>query len=253
MTERLEIDEPFRHVMPDGTRWYEFEGRRYIGVTSIEDVAGIAKGLVDWQLRQYMNAATEDPSLVLEHDDWHAAAMSDRNMRMERGTRVHDAIARGIRADDKEYEDIAPWLRQWEAFCEDYGVTVLLSERRVINPDLGYAGTVDLLLSMDGFRYPVLLDIKTSKRLNLSHALQVRQYSRCPFVVARDYRTVDSEASAEYLSHRDAGLLRLGPRSWELALVRSDLDHIWEARLTYAQGLLSYPYFNDWLKDKEDT
>jgi hypothetical protein len=253
MTERFEIDEPFRHTMPDGTRWYEFEGKRYIGVTSIEDVSGTSKGLVDWQLRMYMGAASGNPSLVLDHDAWHGAAMSDRNMRMERGTRVHDAIARNVKSTDPGYEDIAPWLRQWEAFCSDYEVTVLLSERRVINPFLEYAGTVDLLLMMAGIPHPVLLDIKTSKRLNLTHALQVRQYSRCNIVIARDYRSIDVEATETYCQHRDAGLLRLGPRSWELALVRGDLDHIWEARLTYAQGLLEYPYFNDWLKDKEDS
>lgn len=253
MTERFEIDEPFRYTLPNGTRWYEFEGKRYIGVTSIEDVTGMSKGLVDWQLRMYMGAASEDPSLVLDHDDWHAAAMSDRNMRMERGTRVHDAIARNVKSTDPGYEDIAPWLRQWEAFVDDYEVKVLLSERRVINPYLEYAGTVDLVLLMKGIPKPVLLDIKTSKRLNMSHAMQVRQYSRCNIVVARDFRTIDEVATIRYNEHQDVGLLRLGPRSWELALVRSDLDHIWQARLVYAQGLLEYPYFNDWLKDKEDS
>jgi hypothetical protein len=253
MTERLELDEPFRHTMPDGTRWYEFQGQRYIGVTSIEDVAGLGPGLVNWQLKQYKNAATQDPSLVLDHEAWDDAAMADRNMRMERGTRVHQAIADGISATNPEYEDIAGWLRQWEAFCDDYNVTVLLSERRVVNPTLRFAGTVDLLLAMKDFKYPVLLDLKTSKRLNVSHAMQVRQYSTCPIVVARDYRSVDEEASNLYMTHRDTGLLRLGPRSWELAIVRTDLDDIWEARLRYAHGLLTYPYFNDWLKDKEEA
>lgn len=57
-------------------------------------------------------------------------------------------------------EEVAGYLAGWRKFKADQCVTVLLNEKRLYHPRLGYAGTLDRFLRTD--RDPWLIDLKTA-------------------------------------------------------------------------------------------
>jgi hypothetical protein len=94
------------------------------------------------------------------------------------GRRVHTAT-QYLDEDDLDeatITDEAPYLAAWRKFRNDTGAQVVHNELVVVNHDMGYAGTLDRVLSLWGD--PWLVDIKTSFTTPLSAGPQTAAYMR---------------------------------------------------------------------------
>jgi hypothetical protein len=82
----------------------------------------------------------------------------------ELGTAVHEACEQfaltGTRPDVDD--DVAPFLNQFDAWCDRFQPVYEAAEVTVYSPQYGYAGTCDAFLSVDGVR--CIVDYKTSKK-----------------------------------------------------------------------------------------
>jgi len=72
--------------------------------------------------------------------------------------------------------DVAGYLKGWRAFRRDTHCTVLAVEKRVFEPMLQYAGTLDRLLLIEGVRW--LVDLKTCFTTPVTAGPQTAAYLR---------------------------------------------------------------------------
>lgn len=76
--------------------------------------------------------------------------------------------------------EIAETCDQFKAFIADWSPTFEASEVTVYNREHGYAGTLDTIVVLDGFRY--LMDFKTGKGVYGEVALQLAAYRHAEFM-----------------------------------------------------------------------
>jgi hypothetical protein len=120
------------------------------------------------------------------------------------GRRVHLACQLDDEHDLDEASveaDVAPYLAAWRRFLVESGAEVLHNERRVLEPALQYAGTLDNVLRIDGRRW--LVDKKTSIATPASAGPQTAAYLR-----ALGDRTVTHRAAVRL---RPDGTYRFDP------------------------------------------
>lgn len=83
----------------------------------------------------------------------------------ELGTLVHRACEEyaltGTRPTDVDAE-VLPFLDRFDEWLQRFGPSYQATEVAVFHPELGYAGTLDALLTIDGVRY--IADYKTSRK-----------------------------------------------------------------------------------------
>lgn len=110
---------------------------------------------------------------------------------------------------------VAPFLEQLAAFFAAFQPVLVASEATVYNRQLGYAGTLDALMRMDGDL--VLVDIKTSRSgVYPEAALQLAAYANAQWIGLPD-------GTEQPMPHIDRGaVLHLRPDRWELVPVRID-------------------------------
>lgn len=164
-----------RHATFDD-RFYEIglpngEGVFYPSVSTILSGVQVGGFLDQWKQEQAAAYGIE-------------GARFDMYIRAQRGTRVHaacEAFCKGEslewfdeqgrqQYDDFEWGSIVRFV-QW---MEATKATVLATEMTVFSHAHRYAGTLDLIVEIEGMRYVV--DIKTSKQVSDSHLLQVTGY-----------------------------------------------------------------------------
>lgn len=158
------------------------------GVTTVLDVID-KPGLIHWHVANTAAYAVANANILAERDiDWgfrylqyytrrkidyddplvdlHNYSTGVLNDLADTGTIIHEAIEAYVKDD---YFGAPNFTRQeqvdaFECFLnwvDNNGIKFEHSEITVVNPDEGYAGTLDLVLKMDGKRY--LVDVKTSK------------------------------------------------------------------------------------------
>jgi hypothetical protein len=66
-------------------------------------------------------------------------------------------------------------FERYVEFCNQYNPEILLMEQHLINKDLGYAGTIDRVMNLNG--KSMLIDIKTSNSIYPSYWLQLAAYN----------------------------------------------------------------------------
>lgn len=210
---------------PDsGLRFYSWQGVEYPSVTSVRNLAGMPHKLANWRTNQVIERAmVEYPTLGTMLKDatpevtatWLRRAMTEkRDAAANLGTRVHDAAAGGMTLA-KAPPDLAPFLLHYYKWMEKSKIEVLLAERQVWSPSVGYAGTFDMI-----GRFPSgdwLIDLKTGSGVYPEHALQLEAYARADFVGEDDIE----DAAATALLHGIAGraILHLRPEGWSFQVV----------------------------------
>jgi hypothetical protein len=187
---------------------YEFE---VLSVTAAIN-GGIAKPfLTNWAAKLVAETAVEDFDLVklmLEKDDaagaiahLKGAPYRKRQAAADRGTLVHSAIesyVAGVKVEEEQlreqFKEAAIPTKLWKStlvmitglvdFLFDEEPEILWSESTVYSREHGYAGTADMIARMrvGGTVVPVVLDVKTSKRIYDEAALQCCAYARADFV-----------------------------------------------------------------------
>lgn len=170
------------------------------GVTTITDVMD-KPALTYWKREQVALAAIGAAERLLEDrsrgniDAAVAYLLKSRDSGTEardRGSRIHTAIEGILRRespvileqDQPAVEGARAWLNQQ---ATDHGLRPIEVESYMLNPELGYAGTVDLIAELDGETW--LLDWKTGKsvadrsgRVYREMKLQLAAYSHASFI-----------------------------------------------------------------------
>lgn len=200
----------------DGPRYYawpptaphEFE---VISVTSAVRGGYPKPFLEGWAAKMSAECAWDDfDVLKLFHEKGDQAAFlnhvkraryRDRDAKAHRGTIVHSAIEAYIAGKPLTDDEINERLREkrvasgmWPGtrkmveavtnFFFEAEPEILLSEKTVYSRTHGYAGTLDILgiMGIGASRVPVVLDVKTSKRIYDETCMQLSAYARADFI-----------------------------------------------------------------------
>lgn len=223
---------------------YTWQGRDLPSWSTIRETAGIKPQIHGWALRGMLEQAlTMGPTIVAATStgdkaalDWTRdrlwdAANDSRWSAARLGTRVHEAVEQGIDPDVAP-GDIASKLRWFRDWLSVSGAVLLAQEYRIYNLDIGYGGTVDLLVLLpDGSVWVV--DLKTGDSLWGEHALQLTGYAMGAFVGLDD--VVDDALTALHRSARGIAVLHLRDDGWEFRSLRMD-QGTWGA----FRGLLAF-------------
>jgi hypothetical protein len=169
-------------LLEDGERKGPFPG--VTAITGFQDSVGGSDGLLNWAV----NLALEEVYRRLpgdggeiEEDHWaqiRSAAFQAKNQARDLGSAVHSAIESVNRGLPVEVTDrTAPYVAQYGAWFIRNKVEVIAAEQYVVNPEVGYGGTFDLLCKIDG--ETVMLDVKSGKA-KPSQRLQLAALSWAP-------------------------------------------------------------------------
>jgi hypothetical protein len=167
-----------------------------------------------WQARQMVPCWDQDnrcmverrpPDILLDKHWTKAAGARELRRRASRGTVIHNAIedwCYGQRFDiDDAYEMdnyiggmieaegmaiktdyCADYVKQAILWCEAHIEEVIMTEAPVFNLIGGYAGTVDLIAKLKGRDGLWMIDAKTSKDSQPTHAVQQAAYANAELV-----------------------------------------------------------------------
>lgn len=164
------------------THSYKLDGRPLTGVTTIIGVLD-KPALVQWSANMacdYIEKAEEVTPKVIK--EARTAWRRKRDKAGDIGTRIHDAIEEYVKAKIKDEPEPVLELteheqkmfdkfKEWE---EDNDVTFLLSEQKLYSEKHWFAGTVDLVVEVDGKIY--VADIKTGKDIYVGNYIQMGGY-----------------------------------------------------------------------------
>jgi len=163
---------PFHEVMKkDGTgmrRTTLADARKvnaYPSVTGILNV--MAKpGLEAWKQEQAILASLTLPRIDGETEDAFAARVvtdmdAHAKQAAEFGTRIHDAVANMLEAQQEPDAALAPFIEDLKDCIAHHEIRGEVLEKVVVNRQAGYAGRVDLIGTMNGLR--CVIDFKTQK------------------------------------------------------------------------------------------
>lgn len=145
----------------------------------VRDIAGLVGSCVHDLARRYEEGWMADED-TLRLVDWY----TDR-----------------CRRKDPDYDPQTVW-RKFEAFkgwWDSVQPVPLMRETVVYDPDVGYAGTVDMIAEIDG--ETVLVDYKTSNGVWDSYALQAAAYAKAPAVWADEKRCPKPDVRRAVILH----------------------------------------------------
>jgi len=159
------------------SRWHQYvmgEHGPFPGCTALcgmQDATQGSDGLITWGV----NGALDTYERVLrESKDWEQARADAAKWparARDLGTDVHTAVDQFNRGLPLEITgETAPYVAQYAAWLRNNNVEVLGSEKYVINTAIGFGGTYDSLLRIDGEL--ALCDVKTGKE-KISQRLQL--------------------------------------------------------------------------------
>lgn len=154
--------------------YVDHEGRHgpWPGCTAICKVQDSWSGndaLLGWAVNLALDTVESmlvvDPARIGAAQDWQAirsAAHQARNRPANEGIAAHEAVDRFNRGLPLELNPVtAPYVAQYASALRREGIVILGSEKYVVNPEIGFGGTYDSLVEIDGERGP--LDIKSGK------------------------------------------------------------------------------------------
>ena len=147
----------------DGTRFYEKDGERYPSVTTICNYYPKNKYFWKWKF------TNPDADKIFKEAG-------------EYGSAVHEDIEEFIKGNDVDYIDLEEnekksffmFIEWFKKLQEENEVEIIACEKMVINHKDKYAGTIDLILKINGELW--IVDVKTSKAIWPSHRLQLSAY-----------------------------------------------------------------------------
>lgn len=193
-------------------------------ITSLQDSLGGADALMNWAVGLALDqVALLDGSggIPLDWEKVRAAAFQAKNRARDEGSAVHEVVDRFNRNILLELTDVtAPYVAHYAAALRREGITILASEKFVVNTTVGFGGTYDSLVEIGGEVGP--LDVKTGKekrsqRLQLT-GLSMGQYHGEAGLEAQPMPALDSVG----------WILLLRPNGYELIrhdITDADRDH----------------------------
>lgn len=173
---------------------YTFEGVTYPGVTGVLKIIDKSGPLMAWASRMTAEAAldalpTLTPLLETVGRQGVIKALTARsgwskNEAAAIGTVIHgyaDLVARGIPLGDYVSDTVAARVALYGEWWKASGWKVRASEGMVVNPKIGYGGTLDLL-AYDRDGKTVLADVKTGRAIYHEAVLQLAAYGMATWI-----------------------------------------------------------------------
>lgn len=249
----------------DSDHTYHLAGKKIPSVTTL--LANLSKpGLVYWSANMGAAAAADHIRLVGEqgnrintidgfwqladevHDIAKRAHTIRKNTAAAKGNIVHAAIeqyhADFFNATPPDRQDAPEAYAAWTAFIEWWkgaGLTLVSSERKIVDPDQRYAGRLDLLCE-DGDERLFVCDVKTSGGIYPEHVLQNAAYAAA----------VEDELEREVSGTR---VLWLPEGAEKLIVVERD-EMEWRRDFEIFESLITLHAhrkgLDDWLKEVRD-
>jgi PD-(D/E)XK nuclease superfamily len=148
----------------------------YVSVTEVLKVLD-KPALQRWYGKQVYLAMLANPAL--SESEALAAPYKISDDAKARGTTIHDIVEAWqhnqtyIDGIPEKYRGYATAFYRW---VEDYDATLVEHERSVASRKYGYAGTLDLLVTLNGSGKLVLIDVKTGKDVYVEALLQTSAY-----------------------------------------------------------------------------
>ena len=131
-------------------------------LTALQDAVGGGDGLGNWIAAQTLNTVDRYIGTDFDWEQVRREAFQAKNAPRDLGSAVHVALDQFNRGRPLELTDkVAPYVAHYAAWLRNRGVEVVASERYTINTEVGYGGTYDALLRIDG--ETCLADFKTGK------------------------------------------------------------------------------------------
>jgi hypothetical protein len=120
----------------------------------------------------------------------------------ELGTSIHKALEQHFQGHpyDEVLEDYIAPVKEW---VEKHKVTFKQHELRLVNPEIGYAGTTDALIEKDGVLY--VLDFKSRKT---KPEYEIKPWSKEPMQIAAYAKVANAPRGVNlYISTTEKGRL----------------------------------------------
>jgi hypothetical protein len=183
------------HRTPRHEYWFSGAGP-YPGVTTVTDVLD-KPALTRWHREQVAQAAVASAERLLSDREtgnvdaavaYLLAVRNEGTSSRERGSRIHTALESILRHEPVEVDPRdGPAIAGARSWLNEHHVSPIEVEACLINEELGYGGTCDLIAEIDGEIY--LLDWKSSKSVAWPSGslydemrLQLVAYSRAEFI-----------------------------------------------------------------------
>lgn len=200
-----------RTTNADGTRFYTVPDGQggTVDLPSVTTVLQVvSKPLHYWAANQVAQYAVDNlPEIVSlvdkgdrdgAYDLLKRAPWRKRDKAAEKGTSVHALVERIILGDDVNAVDVDPaeyaYVQAFRQFVNDYGTDFEASEMTVFNLTLGYAGTLDALLRVNGRLGALDWKVRAGKKAASAvpyetELLQVAAYVNAEYVLLPDGTT----------------------------------------------------------------
>jgi hypothetical protein len=168
-----------RAIERSGGHLYTFvdeKGRHgpFPGATAIcglQDSLGGSDGLMTWGVNLALDAYKATLQSTKDWEQARSAALDAKDAPRNLGSAVHVAVDRFNRGLPLDLTaQTAPYIAQYATWVHRSGIEILSSERFVVNRQIGFGGTYDLLCRIDG--QVALVDAKTGKE-KISQRLQL--------------------------------------------------------------------------------
>lgn len=150
-------------------------------ICALQDSTGGSDGLMNWAVNLALDEVERaGPEVEVDWITVRQRAIAAKNTARDLGTAIHAVVDQFNRGQslDMRTPGVAPYIAHYGAAVHREGIQILGSERYVVNPEIGFGGTYDSLVEIDGERGP--LDVKSgrekpSQRLQLT-GLSMGQY-----------------------------------------------------------------------------
>lgn len=167
-------DNIIQETEKDGSRVYSLDGKKYPSVTTICAYYPKGEGFYRW-----LSMVGWEKSQEVRDD----AGIKGRN--------VHNRIEEFFKTEDMNFEDLTReemdmlknFIEWWFDLLRDHKVKLIANEITLINKEVGYAGTVDLIIEIDDVKW--VIDFKTPKNIWPSHEIQLSAYKHCGYEDAK--------------------------------------------------------------------
>jgi hypothetical protein len=173
---------------------YSVDGKPFMGVTTAINKALPKPALTAWAAREVAELVVRRREILKELDDSEivdllkGAPFRERDKAANRGTEVHRLAQKLSAGEEVEVpEDIVGHVDAYIGFLETFKPADALIEVSVFNRQYRYAGTADLVCSIDKLGKRCLLDLKTNRSGPFGEtALQLAAYGNAEFYVDAD-------------------------------------------------------------------
>ena len=155
--------------------FYWIDGKPYPSVTKI--LQCIDKPALRWWFgKEVYLAMVKDPTLAQQ--EALSAPYKTSDKAKSRGTTVHsiiEAYKKTGKVIDSVPEELRGYAEAFYTWADDNKLEVIESEKTIVNEEHKFAGTLDLLVKLNGGDI-FILDIKTGKDIYLEAHLQLSAY-----------------------------------------------------------------------------